>query len=577
MKQQKKYDVFISYSRKDSAVADKICSAFDQVGITYFIDRRGIGGVANYLTKTADEIDNSKIMLLLASANAYTSTHIDNELHYAFNHDVVVLPYALDETLIPKDFEILLIHANWHYLTKNPIFPTLLTSIAELISKDITSKINLLTLDEEQNIVPKDQAELESPSTEEEMQARLALIEAAKKALEEKLHSAEAQGHQSEKIRFKQVAKQLIWILTITIVLMLPIIFGINRHKAYKSIQWEYMILNDSIAPYTIEVSGLELVNDYHPNEISIPKKIKHNDTTYLVTSIGRDITSITIPEGVTRIQEKAFWGCEAIKSITIPNSVRSIGDFAFYNCSSLLSITIPNSVTTIGKNVFSSCQSLTSLSIPNSVTSLGDWNFENFSSLTYISLPNCVTEIKYAAFKGCESLTSITIPNSVTRIGRHAFEGCTSLTSVTIPNSVTTIGDWAFSDCTSLTSVTIPNSVKEIRKGAFGGCSALSSPIYNIHCFAFMPTSYSGAYTIPNSIKQIAGWAFINCTSLTSVTIPNSVTRIGDWAFWDCEYLESIFYTGTMAQWEEISLGEDWNKYCPAQVVQCTDGEVEL
>ena len=39
-----KYDVFISYSRKDTEVADKICSALDRAGLSYFIDRQGIGG-----------------------------------------------------------------------------------------------------------------------------------------------------------------------------------------------------------------------------------------------------------------------------------------------------------------------------------------------------------------------------------------------------------------------------------------------------------------------------------------------------------------------------------------------------
>lgn len=28
------YDIFISYSRKDTAVADRICDAFDRVGIS---------------------------------------------------------------------------------------------------------------------------------------------------------------------------------------------------------------------------------------------------------------------------------------------------------------------------------------------------------------------------------------------------------------------------------------------------------------------------------------------------------------------------------------------------------------
>lgn len=206
MSQQKKYDVFISYSRKDSVVADKICSAFDQVGITYFIDRKGMGGTANYVTKIANEIDNSKMMLLLASANSYTSKYVAIELHYAFNHDVVVLPYALDDIPTPKDFEILLIHANWHYLKINPIFPNLLTSIAELIGKQITSKLNLLTLDAEQNIMSKDQAEQERLRKEKELQERITQAEAAKKALEEKTRLAEEKARKAEE-RANQIEK----------------------------------------------------------------------------------------------------------------------------------------------------------------------------------------------------------------------------------------------------------------------------------------------------------------------------------------------------------------------------------
>lgn len=136
MVSQKKYDVFISYSRDDSTIADEICSAFDKVGITYFIDRKRMGGVSNYVTKIAEEIDNSRVMLLLASANSYTSKFVTIELHYAFNHNIVVLPYSLDETLPPKDFEILLIHANWHYRNADPIDTTLLASVSELIKNE---------------------------------------------------------------------------------------------------------------------------------------------------------------------------------------------------------------------------------------------------------------------------------------------------------------------------------------------------------------------------------------------------------------------------------------------------------
>ena len=208
-------------------------------------------------------------------------------------------------------------------------------------------------------------------------------------------------------------------------------------------------------------------------------------------------------------------------------NNVEVTYKGSYNNNEYLSAVTIPETVTYNGTTY--------------SVTSIGYEAFKDCSSLTSVTIPNSVTSIGYEAFEGCSALTSVTIPNSVTSIGYKAFYDCESLTSVTIPNSVTSIGNEAFGECKSLTSVTIPNSVTSIGDCAFNGCSALGSPIYNIHCFAFMPTSYSGAYTIPNSIKQIAGGAFSGCQSLTSVTIPNSITSIGNRTFEYCFSLTSV------------------------------------
>ena len=71
-----------------------------------------------------------------------------------------------------------------------------------------------------------------------------------------------------------------------------------------------------------------------------IPESITFKNSTYSVTSIGRE----------------AFNGCWRLTSVTIPNSVTSIGDYAFYDCSSLTSVTIPNSVTSIGNSAFDCC-----------------------------------------------------------------------------------------------------------------------------------------------------------------------------------------------------------------------------
>ena len=265
-------------------------------------------------------------------------------------------------------------------------------------------------------------------------------------------------------------------------------------------------------------------------------------------------LTSVTIPNSVTKISDNAFINCSSLASIDIPNSITQIGKCAFKGCSSLTAITIPDSVTKIGKHVFSGCSFLTSsLSVivpitlnENVLTQLGyDVKYENKGrnnqktylkrneqDVIFLDIPTTysycgnnymITQIGKSAFRGCSSLTSITIPDSVTKIGKSAFSGCSSLINITISNSITQIGDYAFSGCSSLTNITIPNSVTQIGKRAFSDCSSLTN------------------VTIPSSVTQIWDYAFSGCSSLTNVTIPNSVTQIGNNTFKGCFSCEEV------------------------------------
>ncbi len=274
------------------------------------------------------------------------------------------------------------------------------------------------------------------------------------------------------------------------------------------------------------------------------------------VTSIGSyafhscsNLTRIEIPNSVTSINYEAFYQCENLTGIEVPNSVANIGDGVFYDCNGFTSVTIPNGVTRIGNYTFYSCNNLTSIEIPNSVTSIGEYAFDCCNSLTSINIPNSVTSIGNGAFFSCGSLANIEIPNSVTSIGNGAFSGCSRLTKIEIPNSVTSIGEYAFKDCNSLTKIEIPNSVTYIASSVFSGCKGLTS------------------IEIPTSVKNIGSYAFDSCKGLTIIEIPSSVKSIGYSAFDNCTALTDVYYNGSEADWNTISIDSS-NEYLTSAVI---------
>ena len=190
------------------------------------------------------------------------------------------------------------------------------------------------------------------------------------------------------------------------------------------------------------------------------------NDTLKEISS-HQNVTSITIPDNVTEIDEAAFEGCTGLTSIILPPWVTKIGDGAFNNCTGLTSITLPNTITSIGDAAFADCTSLTSITLPNTITSIGDAAFADCTSLISITLPASVERIGDMAFADCIGLTSITIRHSNKSIGKMAFKNCSGLTSIGL-SGITKLDDNAFWNCTGLTSITITGSLTEISKDAF-------------------------------------------------------------------------------------------------------------
>jgi len=144
---------------------------------------------------------------------------------------------------------------------------------------------------------------------------------------------------------------------------------------------------------YTISitvVSGSFEFSPGHDSETYFPRKIELGTG---ITNIGSmyyfvELTSITIPNGVTEMGTNALSYCNALSSVTLPNGVTTIEDDAFSWSSALSSISIPSSVTSIESNAFCSCSALSSITIPSSVTSIGSAAFYDCSALPSITIP---------------------------------------------------------------------------------------------------------------------------------------------------------------------------------------------
>ena len=302
--------------------------------------------------------------------------------------------------------------------------------------------------------------------------------------------------------------------------------------------------------------------------ELYIPSTVTYNGEEYNVTIIGNgafwgtEITSVIIPEGVTKIDNDAFMECRELKSITIPKSLAYVGKDAFGNDFSISSIYISSledwfNVEFVSSIVQSSLEEthfylngnlIQEIVIPEDMTSIPNYFLSGFSDVRSIILHDNVTTIGDGAFSGCSNLTSITIPDNITSIGNGAFSGCSNLTSITIPDNITAISSALFWGCSKLSSISFSDEITSIERWAFNGCSSLSSfvipeSVKSVDTGAFAACTGLTSITIPKQIKDIKEYTYSGCTSLTSVTAECAYLRsISECAFADCTDLTDVY-----------------------------------
>lgn len=192
---------------------------------------------------------------------------------------------------------------------------------------------------------------------------------------------------------------------------------------------------------------------------LNIPATVTDNGVTYTVTEVGHlsgtNLTSVKIPNTVTKISSNAFFGCKELSTVTLPSSLEYIGDDAFSRCPKLTHIDLPENLQKIGKNAF------------------------RYSGLTSITIPGSVSNVGAQAFSDCNSLISVVIEEGVKTLGKedngyfgpreYCFWGCHRLRTVKLPRSLLpyytgndhTIELNIFYDCPSLEKIIVPVGTK--------------------------------------------------------------------------------------------------------------------
>ena len=322
-----------------------------------------------------------------------------------------------------------------------------------------------------------------------------------------------------------------------------------------------------SSVTYEGSVYSVEKICDYafHNStgisSVTIPSSIKSiGNTAFPYNLPSLTITDIrswcSIVFGVVggnpfRYTDKVYLNGEEITDLTIPDGVTSINENAFEGLKSLTSISLPESLKKIGSNVFNGCTSLKSLTLPNNLTEIGSGMAEGCSSLTNVILPASINYIPTAAFGNCKELRDVYCHSAdVTRVYENAFkDSYPEYITLHVPESSIELykADAIWGKFREI--IDLDSSGSDQITGTSADAVNIGDLYFRLIGKALAAeviadpngSLYTGDINIPSkityegsvySVEKICDYAFHNSTGISSVTIPSSIKSIGNTAF---------------------------------------------
>ena len=133
-----KHDVFISYSTKNSELANKICYLLEQNKLKCWIAPRNIPSGTNYIEAITEGIKSTKIVVLVYSSYSQASKYVNNEINMAFSNNKPILSFNIDNSLPSEEMEYNLKVSQWLPAYPNPEdeFETLVVDALKLCNEN---------------------------------------------------------------------------------------------------------------------------------------------------------------------------------------------------------------------------------------------------------------------------------------------------------------------------------------------------------------------------------------------------------------------------------------------------------
>ena len=325
----------------------------------------------------------------------------------------------------------------------------------------------------------------------------------------------------------------------------------------YSQKQYDYIMANleNSGAPEGIHV---EFTNLQTSKEGFIYYEETEEDVTeYILVEAPEDLAAfdgtVTVQDGstvpITIIDNNAFESCKDLEWVELPESVSQIGYKAFYGCTSLQGVMIDaTEYISIGNKAFDGCSNLRFVA-SNAMTAEMQDGYDPIIAHTY----------------GWTQMTYFYAPTGSVGYGEHALaftpeSGVTSYVMVDIGDGCKMLygmNEYGYpwlgirSGVNVGSEVTLPSSTLELYsysmadiRSSEGSYQLNWDDLQTLQYFdegVFYESDLGGDITLTQESSYLDDYTFAGCSEITNITVRGELTHLGYLVFRECSNLESV------------------------------------